>query len=230
MDIRDDYRIGLSTIKLLSTRRYDSINQVDLNYIDSTLRDICLLRDNDDNNGDKVVVDNSIIEVAETTGNNDQKDNKKHDILHADPHHGNMVEDNNNDNNNHNNNNNHEIEDINDISVSSPVSSIPFVFTIQYSDTQHINSAIEAFLRDNYHAKQNSNDNNTNTVDNKDNDYNNVVGSNKSPSIDNLNDYNITSHIECTHCNSIEIMHMKKLSELSSWRKSLMNNILDNNH
>lgn len=36
---------------------------------------------------------------------------------------------------------------------------------------------------------------------------------------------NIISNEPCGHCNSIEILHSNKLSQISSWRKSLMNNL-----
>ena len=256
-----DKRIGLSRLKLLSSRRYDGCKAVDWEHIDSTFRDINLLKDTDDTgtysvdvNQHKPVVRNDDIGAADddhirnhnfdldngTGDGNNRLLNDKND--NDDPHYGNM-EDNRSIRSRYG-----VIDDDSNISATN-IPSISFVLSIQYyynnnqdsSRSLQIHSAIESLLKDNY-AKQmskilnstaanNDNDNNDNTI--KEDDNNNIY--NRNDSINNhyttsLNSYSnvsndITSYVECSHCNSMEIIHIKKLTELSSWRRMIMSRV-----
>lgn len=233
-----DRRIGLSRLKLLSSRRYDGCREVDWEHIDSTFRDISLLRD--DNNTDTYIVDvnqhkpvvrnddvdsDACDNVDDYIGSDNIHLNDKEDD--NDPHYGNMED-------------NHSIRsrdgviaDDSDISTTN-IPSIPFVLSIQYNNNDksissssrslQIQSTIESFLKDNYVKEMSTirNSTATNNGDN-DNDNDNIIKENDNNNIHNRND--ITSYVECSHCNSMEIIHTKKLTELSSWRRSMMSHV-----
>jgi hypothetical protein len=252
-----DKRIGLSRLKLLSSRRYDVCRAVDWEHIDSAFRDISLLKDTDDTgtysvdvNQHKPVVRNDDIDATAADDDDDDHirnynldlDNGTDDVNsrllndrddNDDPHYGNMED-------------NHSIrsrygviDDDSNISATN-IPSIPFVLSIQYyyndnkdsSRSLQIHSAIESLLKDNY-AKQmstilnstaanNDNADNGNTI--KDDDNNNNHHTTSLNSYSNVSN-DITSYVECSHCNSMEIIHIKKLTELSSWRRTIMSRV-----
>jgi hypothetical protein len=237
---------------------FRDINLLSDNYVDNGTYSVIdvnqckpVVRNDDDDGDDDAVrnVDNVDLDNGSDDGNNiallDEKDKDN------DPHYGNMED-------------NHRIlrsldhviaEDDFDITKAN-IPSIPFVLSIQYNfnnnqnnnnnnnnnsnsnnSSVQIQSAIEAFLKDNY-AQQMSTMRNSTTTTTTDNDNNNHDddGDDDDDDDDNnnhklsLNSHynsndNITSYVECSHCNSMEIIHIKKLTELSSWRRSMMSRV-----
>jgi hypothetical protein len=210
---------------------------VDWEHIDSTFRDISLLKDTDDTSTYSVDVNQHkpVVRIGDIGADDDHIRNHNFDLDNGtddgsnrllndkddndDPHHGNMED-------------NHSIrsrygviDDDSNISATN-IPSIPFVLSIQYyydnkdsnSRSLQIHSAIESLLKDNY-AKQMSTILNSTAANNDNADNDNTIKEDDSYS--NLSN-DITSYVECSHCNSMEIIHIKKLTELSSWRRTMM--------
>jgi hypothetical protein len=191
--------------------------------------------DDDDDDNDPVCNHDGDLDKGKGDGNNNILLDNKDD---NDPHYGNMEDI---------RSIQSRYETIEDDSNISVTTSIPFVLSIHYnhdkdsSRSPQIHSAIESFLKDNY-AKQMStihystaakNDNADNDYTIKEDDNKNIYNRNGSIYNDHttsLNSYSyvsndITSYVECSHCNSMEIIHIKKLTELSSWRRSMMSRV-----